>query len=311
MANALTRFLNPETGGLGLKRLEEARASGLSDADIKRLLPGSGIKALPERAAAALGQQTFNVHNGDPAPQAPAWQPASTNELTQFVNPETGGLGLKALERARAAGYTDADFRRLIPGSGAIALGYRAANTLGLDQSDRGLQGNALYERAFQASLRDYQTALQTKVEQQVSTLSQQSQQLQSNLAAAQKERDDAKARAQELEEEQKAQREFAVNEQLSSLRSGSTVSGSPGAGLGSLQAGRSSYSVKTNASRGSVLDRAYKDIDPTDSVLDKNVAAEAAQAATGGGGGNRASARQRALAAGGSASNYYARRFG
>jgi hypothetical protein len=310
MANALTRFLNPETGGFGLARLEEARRSGLSDADIKRLLPGSGIKALPERAAQSLGQRSFSVYNGDPAPQAPAWQPASRNELTQFVNPATGGLGLGALERARAAGFTDADFRRLIPGSGANTLGYRAANALGLDQTDQGLSGNQLYERAFQASLRDYQSVLKTKVEEQVNTLAQQSQQLQTSLVTANKERDDAKARAQELEDEQKAQREFAVSEQLSSLRSGSTASGAPGAGLGSLQSGRPSYSVSNNASRGSVLDRAYKDIDPTDSVLDKNVAVEATAAATGATS-PRARARERAMAAGGGASSYYARRFG
>ena len=71
------------------------------------------------------------------------------------------------------------------------------------------------------------------------------------------------------------------------------------------------SYSVSTGGKQGGVLDRAYKDIDPTDSVLNKDVAIEAAGASSGGSSGSRVEARRRALATGGGASSYYARRFG
>jgi DNA-binding transcriptional MerR regulator len=319
MANELTRFFNPETGGFGLQRLEEARKAGLSDQRIRELLPGSGIVALPERAAAALGMGSFNNSGSTPVPQAPppppaepAWKPSSTNELTRFLNPETGGFGLARLEEARKAGFTDAQIRRLLPGSGASAAGYRAVNALGLGSGTEGLSGSQLYERSFQASLNDYQESLKQQVSQYQQQAETRNQELQTQLFTAKAERDDAKAKAEEYEKQKKAEQEMAVSEQLSSLRSGSTVSGSAGPGLGSLSSGRSSYSVSTGGRQGGVLDRAYKDIDPTDSVLNKDVAIEAAGASSGGsGGGSRTEARRRALAAGGNASSYYSRRFG
>lgn len=133
---------------------------------------------------------------------------------------------------------------------------------------------------------------------------------LQSQLSSAQSEREAERERAAELEKMRDDERELSVSQQLSSLRSGSTATGSGYTGLGSLSSGRSSYSVSTGGKSGGVLDRAYKDIDPTDSVLNKDIAIEAAGASTGAARRPRAEARRRALVSGG-AGSYYARRFG
>ena len=133
---------------------------------------------------------------------------------------------------------------------------------------------------------------------------------LQSQLSSAQSEREAERERAAELEKMRDDERELSVSQQLSSLRSGSTATGSGYTGLGSLSSGRSSYSVSTGGKSGGVLDRAYKDIDPTDSVLNKDIAIEAAGASTGASRRPRAEARRRALVSGG-AGSYYARRFG
>lgn len=331
MANALTRFLNPETGGLGLQRLEEARKSGLSDEQIKSLLPGSGATALPERAAAALGVQTFNKTLGVGTPPAPA-QPAATpqptapaqpkpqpqpptgNRLTAFLNPETRGLGQAGLDRARAAGLTDAEIRQLLPGSGVQGVGYKAANSLGLSDTSESLTGSQIYERAFQASLSDYKKEL----DQKVGAIQARSTQLESDLSTARfeqgrivAEREEARARADAYEKEKKTEQELAVNEQLRNIRSGSTVSGSPGSGLGSLTAGSSTNRGRSigKSERGSVLDNYIRSIDPTDSVLDERGPVVDAIGDPGRRAEAQAAVRRRGLASG--TAGYYARRFG
>jgi hypothetical protein len=323
---SITRFSNGGTG-FGVAAVQRARAAGLSDAQIKQQVAAAGL-TLGSAAAGALGVSSA------PAPAAASWTPSMSNPLSQFANPNTGGFGGAAIARAKSAGFSDADIRALIPGSGITGLGPQAATALGLGDGSGVLSGEKLYASAFQASIRDYQGALGRSLEeykkeseqrfeeeyrtrfetdfmQRAGDLQNQAMTLQSQLSTAEKERADAKAKADELEAQQKAEREMAVSEQLSSLRSGSTASGSAGSGLGSLTSGRSSYSVSTGAKSGGVLDRAYKDIDPTDSVLDKNVASAAAGQVQGSSTANRTQARQRALASGSAASDYYSRRFG
>lgn len=170
------------------------------------------------------------------------------------------------------------------------------------------------YQRSFQSSLASYERQLEDSASSQPKASSggsaDQSQQLQSQLRAAQAERDDARAKAQEYERQRDADREIAVSAQLGSLRAGSTVSGTAGSGIGNLSSGRSSYSVSTGGRSGGILDRAYRDMDPTDSVLNKDVVASFARSATGSPSRSASNARRQGLTSG-NASSYYAQRFG
>lgn len=61
MANALTPFLNQETGGFGLGFYNNARAAGFTPTQIAALLPGSGAKAMGELAQRQLQQDLAQV----------------------------------------------------------------------------------------------------------------------------------------------------------------------------------------------------------------------------------------------------------
>lgn len=58
------------------------------------------------------------------------------NELTQFLNPETGGFGQGSYTRALAAGYSPTQIRQLVGGSGATAIGPVAQGLLSYGASD-------------------------------------------------------------------------------------------------------------------------------------------------------------------------------
>jgi hypothetical protein len=156
--------------------------------------------------------------------------------------------------------------------------------------------------QGYESKLSDYDSTFTSLKNQYSNALAQQ----QSANAQAASE----KKRADELEKQRKDEEELEVARQVSSLRSGSTVSGSVGAGMGSLSSGGTSRSISTGARNGGILDRAYQDIDPTDSVLNRDVATGASREMRSSGG-SRAQARQRALSSGTTAGQYYARRFG
>lgn len=293
--------------GFGLTALQKARDAGLSDSTIRQQVSAAGLQ-LGSAAAQALG--------GGGQTAGTARPPA--NSIAQYSD-DGQGFGLTALQRARAqSGLSDAEIRQQ-----AVQSGMKIG-----PQADQEFFNSAVsdYQRNLERQLQEYKQQLdegfqsrldenlrtsQAQATQMQSQLSQSTSELQTKLSEAQRERDDAAAKATAYEEQRKAEQEMQVSQQLSSLRSGSTASGTAGPGLGSLSAGRSSYSVSTGGKRGSVLDRAYQDIDPTDSVLNKDVAVTSAVDARPANSAQRSSARQRALAAGGGASSYYARRFG
>lgn len=55
VGNVLTSFANQEKNQFGLQSYNAAKAAGLTDLQIKNLLPTSGIGSLGEKAASALG----------------------------------------------------------------------------------------------------------------------------------------------------------------------------------------------------------------------------------------------------------------
>lgn len=318
MANALTQFLNPETGGFGQGSLERAKAAGFSEQQIAAMLPSSGAKIVGRVAAAAvgMGDGTREVplaqqRSSAPAPVQTPWKPETTNELTRFLNPQTGGFGQGSLAKAQAEGYTPQQIAELLPGSGIKTLGRVAASALGLGRGDSELSAGQVYQSAFTKSLENYREQFDTQLQEFQAESARQLNSLQQDYVTAKAERDEAKSRAEEYEKQKKAEEEMAASEQLSSLRSGTTVTGSPGTGLGSLSSGRPSYSVSTGGKSGGILDRAYQDIDPTDSVLNKDVAISSTRETTGSSDQRRTDARRKALASGSSASDYYAQRFG
>lgn len=112
---SLRQFTNNEEweNGFGQRAYDRARAAGLSNADISRQLAGSGLK-IGARAASNLGGNT---------------------DLYQYKaggNEYAGGFGLKALERARAAGLSDGDIRSKLATSG-LSIGDRAAQSLNVN----------------------------------------------------------------------------------------------------------------------------------------------------------------------------------
>lgn len=281
---------------------EAARRSGKSDQEILAFLnqqPGvlagnnsRGAGGLYDEIASRVSQSS-QPRESSPPPQPAAPPP----KYSTGAGASSDLFGHADYQAALNSGASDQEILDFLNQRKDLLGGNNRPGGGGLYDEIQGRVSAKSYERSFQDTLKRYQD----------------------QLYEAQKERDsakataeDAKAKAAEYEAQQKAEREMAVSEQLSSLRTGSTVSGSAGPGLGSLSAGRSSYSVSTGGKQGGVLDRAYKDIDPTDSVLNKDVAIEAAGGSGGGsGGGSRTEARRRALTAGGNASSYYSRRFG
>lgn len=302
---SITQFLGPNAvaGTFGDNAYQRARAAGLSDAQINQQVAAAGLS----RMSNAQIQQT------------PAWQarqsaapppPAQSTSISRFLGPNAtpGFFGGSALQRARDSGLSDEQIQQQVSDAG-----LKLAPDVSRSIFESAVGG---YKRQIDSQLAEYKRQLdgefETKLNERLSSYQSQAMQLQSQLSSAQSERDNAAAKAKEYEDQRKAEQEIQVSQQLNSLRSGSTVSGSAGPGLGSLSSGRSSYSVSTGGKSGGVLDRAYKDIDPTDSVLNKDVAVASATTARGSSGASsRTEARQRALAAGGSASDYYARRFG
>ena len=235
-----------------------------------------------------------------------------TNELTQFKG-AGGGFGMTSYQQAVAAGYSPSEILRLLPGSG-LAVGEKARTQLDQDWksiTDKATNAGTYADLAeryrtdaedYKSKLSDYSSTFSNLTNQYSEALAKQ----QSSAAQAESE----KKRADDLEQQRKDEQEIQVSQQLNSLRGGYTASGGGSTGLGSLSSGSTTRSISTGARSGGVLDQAYKDIDPTDSVLNRDVAVGAARQVQGGGG-VRAQARQRALAGGVSAGQYYSRRFG
>lgn len=315
--NGLAAYANPNTGGFGLKALERAqREGGFSDAQIQARLANSGLQ-IGDQVRQRYGIES----NGLPKGKQASFVDAGSGAIygTRGIATDTHGVvyaaGPMSAEAVRnfLAGKPESEW--LLPASTnapdqpyQAPSGTRYVQPIGMGQ--RPQFGSSVFGNASASAPPsvDYQQQLEAAKSSYESSLSS----WRSQLDTAAKEKAAAEARANELESARRAETEIAVSQQLSSLRSGSTVSGSAGPGLGSLSSGRSSYSISTGGKSGGVLDRAYKDIDPTDSVLNKNVAVASVASATGSSGTSaRTEARQRALASGGSASSYYSRRFG
>lgn len=314
--NGLAAYANPNTGGFGLQAIERAKTQGgFTDAQIQARLANSGLK-IGDQVKQRFGIQD----NGLPPGKQASFEDAGSGAIygTRGIATDTHGVvyaaGPMSAEAIRnfLAGKPESEW--LLPASTnapdqpyQAPSGTRYVQPIGMGQRPqfgRSVLGNA---SASAPPSVDYQQQLEAAKSSYESSLSS----WRSQLDTAAKEKAAAEARANELESARRAETEIAVSQQLSSLRSGSTVSGSAGPGLGSLSSGRSSYSISTGGKSGGVLDRAYKDIDPTDSVLNKDVAVASAAGVRSDSSAQRATARQRALAAGGSASDYYARRFG
>lgn len=161
-------------------------------------------------------------------------------------------------------------------------------------------------EAAAKSALEQYDARFSELTSQYNSAL-QERNTFQSQVGSAQAAAQEAKNRADAYEKQQKEQQEFAINEQLHGLRSGATVSGTPGAGLGSLTSGGRSYSSGGTSRPGGILDSYYRSGDLTDSVLSKRgPVVEPVQVQSGG------SSAPRNLTSGSSnTAGYYARRFG
>lgn len=118
---------DPTGGALGLSAVERARQSGLSDTAIRQLAQQQNL-TFGTAAAQSLGMPA-------PAAPAPAPRPASAPSpapMTQFVGAQGtagGGFGLEAVNRARAAGLSDAQIRQQVAAQG-LTLGPAAAASL-------------------------------------------------------------------------------------------------------------------------------------------------------------------------------------
>jgi hypothetical protein len=245
--------------------------------------------------------------------------PVVSNELTQFMGPG-GGFGVTSYQAAIAGGYAPSDILRLLPGSG-LTVGEKARTQLDQDWksiTDRAASAdtNAGLAERYKTDAEDYRVNAEdykNQLSEYSSTFNNLSSQYSEALAKQQSsaaQAESEKKRADGLEQQRKDEQEIQVSQQLNSLRGGYTASGSGGTGLGSLSSGSTTRSVSTGARSGGILDRAYQDIDPTDSVLNRDVAVDAVRQSQRSSGG-RAQARQRALAGGVTAGQYYSRRFG
>jgi outer membrane murein-binding lipoprotein Lpp len=267
-----------------------------------------------ERISAAVEAAKTPPPSAQPQPQ-----PKPTNELTNFRG-SGGGFGINAYQYAINAGYAPEQIATLLPGSG-LSVGEKAQTQLGTDLATLRTQAE---QSTSLAGERDYWAGQANRAKEEADSyfselegyssrfdqLTSQYSQALSQQQSVKAEADAAKQRADELEKQRRDEQEIQVSQQLNSLRGGYTASGSGSTGLGSLSSGSTTRSISTGAKSGSILDRAYQDIDPTDSVLNKDVAASSV-AELRGGRRARSEARQRALASGQNASSYYSRRFG
>jgi hypothetical protein len=283
---------------LGIKKLDNKK-------ELQRVVTElSARKTAADQAAAAAAPV-----------KAPVFTPQRTNSLTPFLNPETGGLGLNFYNQAKAAGMSASQIATLIPGSGAAGVGDLAQQALQRDIEEEKTSKLREYEAKFEDARQQYEAKFESSMQQYRAGLQEaqtRSTQLAGELSSAQAAREEARTRADAIEKQRREEQEVSVGQQLSGLRSGSTMGGTPGAGLGSLTSGGSALSGRRSLGRGAaeqggVLASYRRSIDPTDSVLDKDVVVDSM---TRGGGSGRSEARRRALASGGGGS-YYASRFG
>lgn len=314
--------MRAEVGGTGLTALNNVRSMGANQSDINNFIRQQGWTV--GTAAQQAGYGGGSGGSSRPVSRPAASRPSSTGggnlpewqDYLKQMRANVGGTGLTAVETAGRMGASQAEINNFIRqqgwtvGTKAQQAGYGGGassqtQSTGYDpyQAQAFYQSqlnsiSAEYERRFSEMRNEYSRALSSQAASQ------------SALDRTRAEAQEAKKRAAELEKMRDDERELSVSQQLGSLRSGATVAGSAGPGLGSLSSGRSSYSVSTGGKSGGILDRAYKDIDPTDSVLDKDVASAAAASVQSSSSGQRTEARRRALSAG-SASSYYAQRFG
>lgn len=240
--NALSQYLNPQTGGFGQAAYDRAIAGGLTPSQIRDLLPGSGASAVGD-----VVKQTISQAASAPPSYSP---PSSGNALTPYLNPQTGGFGQSAYDRAVAGGLTPSQINQLLPSSGATAVGDIAKATLSRaasqpapsssyqsqvdnltkDYEDRLASTTKNYESQL-ASMRDSGGALQSQLGS-----------LQSQLITANAARDEAKKQTETLQQQYNTEREIAIDSQLRGVRSGSTTGGTGGMVDGNVVAGRPAY---------------------------------------------------------------------
>jgi hypothetical protein len=288
-----------------------ADKAGVSLQQVTRIAERQDVNIKPQ--AQTKIDNAIQAAQNPPPPKEdpPAPPPGPTNELTNFKGPG-GGFGITSYQNAINAGYAPEQIATLLPGSG-LQAGEKAQTQLSSDLASLRTKANEADYWSSEASrysdtAENYKNQL-SEYSETFSNLSSQYNDALSKQQSVQAEADSAKKRADELEQQRKDEQEIQVSQQLNSLRGGYTASGSGSTGLGSLSSGSTTRSISTGAKSGSILDRAYQDIDPTDSVLNKDVAANSVAQLRGSS--SRTEARQRALAAGGTASSYYSRRFG
>jgi hypothetical protein len=288
-------------GKITIKEAERLVSAGVSASRIEGFSDNNNVN-IGSRAQRFLTPTPTPAPTPSPTPTptpAPTPTPTPTNALSQFRGPG-GGFGQASYQSAVNAGYTPAQIASLLPGSG-LQAGPVAQQRLSADLSS--LENSA---RQSQSALEQYDARFSELTSQYNSAL-QERNTFQSQVGSAQAAAQEAKNRADAYEKQQKEQQEFAINEQLHGLRSGATVSGTPGAGLGSLTSGGRSYSSGGPSRPGGILDSYYRSGDLTDSVLNKRgPVVEPVQVQSGG------SSAPRNLTSGSSnTAGYYARRFG
>lgn len=112
MAVDLNQFINPKdwmAGGFGLKAIERANKAGVSNAQIRQALATTPGLTIGTRAGQHLGADTT---------------------LYGFQN--QGGFGANSYAAARGAGYSDADIRSSLAGSG-LTIYDKAAQSLNVN----------------------------------------------------------------------------------------------------------------------------------------------------------------------------------
>jgi hypothetical protein len=309
-----------QAAGKSVSVKEAERIERKTDVPIQRVLQIAEKQQVnvPQRVESKI-QSIVQQRRGSGTSAPASNNTGVSNELTQFRG-TGGGFGLASYRQAVDSGYSPSEILRLLPGSG-LTVGEKAQTQLDQDWksiTDRATNAGyyaGLAER-YKTEVESYETDVddyKTKLSDYSSTFDN----LKSQYSAALVQQQSASAqaasekkRADDLEQQRKDEQELQVAQQVSSLRSGSTASGGGGTGLGSLSSGGTSRSIATGGRSGGILDRAYQDIDPTDSVLNRDVATSASNEVRSSGG-SRAQARQRALTSGATAGQYYARRFG
>jgi bacterioferritin-associated ferredoxin len=139
--NPLLNFVQPGSTVMGLAAVDRARAAGYSDQQIKDLAARNGI-TFAEQARASLGVSGGTGITGGtaaPSPPPPAMNTTAINaaasgtSLSQYIGSSGSGnvMGLAALERARAAGLSDAQIKTLSAQQG-IQFADQAAKSLGV-----------------------------------------------------------------------------------------------------------------------------------------------------------------------------------